>query len=42
MAFKDQHFASFVTDVGGATSHTAILHAAWESRRCSGCTTRGS
>ena len=25
MAFKDQHFASFVTDVGGATSHTAIL-----------------
>jgi phosphotransferase system enzyme I (PtsI) len=25
MAFKDRHFASFVTDVGGATSHTAIL-----------------
>lgn len=25
MAFKDQHFSSFVTDVGGATSHTAIL-----------------
>ena len=25
MAFKDHHFASFVTDVGGATSHTAIL-----------------
>ena len=25
MAFKDQHFAAFVTDVGGATSHTAIL-----------------
>ena len=25
MAFKDQDFASFVTDVGGATSHTAIL-----------------
>lgn len=25
MAFKDQHFASFVTDAGGATSHTAIL-----------------
>ena len=25
MAFKDQHFVSFVTDVGGATSHTAIL-----------------
>ena len=25
MAFKEQHFASFVTDVGGATSHTAIL-----------------
>ena len=25
MAFKDQAFASFVTDVGGATSHTAIL-----------------
>ncbi len=25
MAFKNQHFASFVTDVGGATSHTAIL-----------------
>ncbi len=25
MAFRDQHFASFVTDVGGATSHTAIL-----------------
>ncbi|MEI7612529.1 MAG: phosphoenolpyruvate--protein phosphotransferase [Betaproteobacteria bacterium] len=25
MAFKDQNFASFVTDVGGATSHTAIL-----------------
>lgn len=25
MAFKDQNFASFVTDVGGGTSHTAIL-----------------
>lgn len=25
MAFKDQHFCAFVTDVGGATSHTAIL-----------------
>ena len=25
MAFRDQDFASFVTDVGGATSHTAIL-----------------
>ncbi|MDR1935613.1 MAG: phosphoenolpyruvate--protein phosphotransferase [Candidatus Accumulibacter sp.] len=25
MAFKNQDFASFVTDVGGATSHTAIL-----------------
>lgn len=25
MAFKDQNFASFVTDVGGTTSHTAIL-----------------
>ena len=25
MAFKDQQFASFVTDVGGITSHTAIL-----------------
>lgn len=25
MAFRDQNFASFVTDVGGATSHTAIL-----------------
>ncbi len=25
MAFKDQHFTSFVTDVGGSTSHTAIL-----------------
>ena len=25
MAFKDQDFASFITDVGGATSHTAIL-----------------
>ena len=25
IAFKDHHFASFVTDVGGATSHTAIL-----------------
>ena len=25
MAFKDQRFAAFVTDVGGATSHTAIL-----------------
>jgi phosphotransferase system enzyme I (PtsI) len=25
MAFKDQDFASFVSDVGGATSHTAIL-----------------
>lgn len=25
MAFKDQHFSSFVTDVGGSTSHTAIL-----------------
>ena len=25
MGFKDQNFASFVTDVGGATSHTAIL-----------------
>ena len=25
MAFKDQNFASFVTDVGGSTSHTAIL-----------------
>lgn len=25
MAFKDQNFASFITDVGGATSHTAIL-----------------
>ena len=25
MAFKNRHFASFVTDVGGATSHTAIL-----------------
>ena len=25
MAFKDQRFASFVTDGGGATSHTAIL-----------------
>ena len=25
MAFKDHNFASFVTDVGGATSHTAIL-----------------
>lgn len=25
MAFKDQHFVSFVTDVGGGTSHTAIL-----------------
>ncbi|MDR3300397.1 MAG: phosphoenolpyruvate--protein phosphotransferase [Candidatus Accumulibacter sp.] len=25
MAFRNQNFASFVTDVGGATSHTAIL-----------------
>ena len=25
MAFKDQDFAAFITDVGGATSHTAIL-----------------
>lgn len=25
IAFKGHHFASFVTDVGGATSHTAIL-----------------
>ncbi len=25
MAFRDQNFASFITDVGGATSHTAIL-----------------
>ena len=25
IAFKDHHFASFITDVGGATSHTAIL-----------------
>ena len=25
MSFKDQNFASFITDVGGATSHTAIL-----------------
>ena len=25
MAFKEHNFASFVTDVGGATSHTAIL-----------------
>ena len=25
IAFKGRHFASFVTDVGGATSHTAIL-----------------
>ena len=25
MAFKDQNFSSFITDVGGATSHTAIL-----------------
>lgn len=25
MAFKDQNFASFITDVGGGTSHTAIL-----------------
>lgn len=25
IAFKDQRFASFITDVGGATSHTAIL-----------------
>ena len=25
MAFKDQNFAAFITDVGGATSHTAIL-----------------
>jgi phosphotransferase system enzyme I (PtsI) len=25
MAFKAQNFASFVTDVGGSTSHTAIL-----------------
>jgi phosphoenolpyruvate-protein phosphotransferase (PTS system enzyme I) len=23
--FKEQHFAAFVTDVGGATSHTAII-----------------
>jgi phosphotransferase system enzyme I (PtsI) len=25
ISFKDHHFASFITDVGGATSHTAIL-----------------
>jgi phosphotransferase system enzyme I (PtsI) len=25
IAFKEHHFAAFVTDVGGATSHTAIL-----------------
>ena len=25
IGFKDHHFAAFVTDVGGATSHTAIL-----------------
>ena len=25
IAFKEQRFASFITDVGGATSHTAIL-----------------
>jgi phosphotransferase system enzyme I (PtsI) len=25
VAFKEHHFAAFVTDVGGATSHTAIL-----------------
>ena len=25
IAFKDQNFVSFITDVGGATSHTAIL-----------------
>ncbi len=25
IGFKDQHFASFITDVGGGTSHTAIL-----------------
>lgn len=25
IAFKEHHFAAFITDVGGATSHTAIL-----------------
>jgi phosphoenolpyruvate-protein phosphotransferase (PTS system enzyme I) len=25
VAFKSRHFAAFITDVGGATSHTAIL-----------------
>ncbi len=25
IAYKDHHFAAFVTDVGGSTSHTAIL-----------------
>lgn len=25
IGFKEQHFASFITDVGGSTSHTAIL-----------------
>lgn len=31
--FKDSNFAAFITDVGGATSHTAILAAAWTCRR---------
>jgi phosphotransferase system enzyme I (PtsI) len=25
IAYKEHHFAAFVTDVGGSTSHTAIL-----------------
>ena len=25
IGFKEQHFTSFITDVGGSTSHTAIL-----------------
>jgi phosphotransferase system enzyme I (PtsI) len=39
IAFKDHRFASFITDVGGATSHTAILARSMAIPRWSACRT---
>ena len=38
--FKKHHFGGFVTDVGGVTSHTAIVARSLGIRRWSDCTTR--
>ena len=42
MQFKQHQFAGFITDLGGTTSHTAIVARSLNIPAIVACTTRGS